>query len=149
MDILRMAFQTVIGGIFGLAVYLITGPLIIGADLVAAGWPMAIIIGGCAILVGWAPTLRRAFGRSFLAVGTAFMLLPFGAFFLSRAAYNDTVGTAPDAAAMLGAGAAGALVTGLGTVVGLILGSLFLIIGLILSLGGRREVVVVDRVVKG
>ena len=44
----------------------------------------------------------------------------------------------------LGAGLAGVAVTGLATFLGLILGAILLLFGLVLSLGGRREVVVVE-----
>lgn len=39
---------------------------------------------------------------------------------------------------------AGVAVTGVATFIGLIVGSILLLIGLVLSLGGRREVVIVE-----
>jgi hypothetical protein len=59
-------------------------------------------------------------------------------------AFNETVGDRTDAASMIGAGGGVALVAGVGTFVGLILGMLCLILGLVLALGGRREVIVVE-----
>ena len=44
----------------------------------------------------------------------------------------------------MGAGLAGVAVTGVATFLGIIVGTILLLIGLILSLGGRREVIVIE-----
>ncbi|TNC45935.1 hypothetical protein FHG66_19880 [Rubellimicrobium rubrum] len=74
-------------------------------------------------------------------------MLPLSAFLLSgRAASEVMSSTSPDgqAFAAIGAGLAGAVFTGVATFFGLILGSVAVITGLVLVLGGRREVVIVD-----
>lgn len=45
----------------------------------------------------------------------------------------------------LGAGLAGAAFTGVAAFIGLIGGGILIIIGLVLALGGRREVIIVER----
>lgn len=100
----------------------------------------------CGVLGFFAPTIRRAFGRGFLVLGAATFLLPISAFLLSGRAASEVVSSAEkgtEGFAAVGAGLAGVAFTGVATFVGLILGAVFLTIGLILSLGGRREVVVV------
>lgn len=99
-----------------------------------------------AVIITLAPNIRRCFGRGFLFVGAAVFLLPLSTFILSGVALNETVTAAAEAdkgLAVVGGVAAGGLVTGVATFFGLIFGSVLLIIGLVLSLGGRREVVVV------
>jgi hypothetical protein len=48
-------------------------------------------------------------------------------------------------ATVIGAGLEAALMTGAGTFIGLIFGTIFTILGLVLALGGRREVIVVTK----
>ena len=95
-----------------------------------------------ALLVAMAPTARRAFGRGFLVLGAAVFVLPLSALMLSGAAFNATITEDSSGAEALGAGIAGGLITGAASFFGFILGSVLLIAGLILALGGRREVVV-------
>lgn len=100
------------------------------------------------ILAVYAPTFRRAFGRLFLLVGSAVFMLPISALILSGRVASDMVGTAEqgtEALTAIGAGAAGVAVTGLASFVGFFLGAILLLIGLVLSLGGRREVLVIER----
>lgn len=104
--------------------------------------------GAIGTLCAFAPTIRRGFGRGFLAVGAALFVLPLSSMVLSSAAFSEVMATtAPEDAAFaaIGAGAAGGMVTIIAGTFGFILGSLFLLIGLILALGGRREVIVVER----
>lgn len=86
-----------------------------------------------------APTYRRAFGRGFLFSGVALFALPLSTFLLSGVTVNDTV-----SAAVIGGVVAGTLVTSVAAFIGLISGTIFLVVGLVLSLGGRREVIVVQ-----
>jgi len=145
MLVVRMLFQSVVGGAVGFVVYFVSAPMLIGIGLGNQPWLIGVSAGLCAAILGYAPTLRRALGRGFLLIGSAFLLLPFGAFFMAGRAFNDTVGDKTDAASIIGAGGGAALVTGIGTIVGLILGLLCLVIGLVLALGGRREVIVINQ----
>lgn len=108
---------------------------------------MLVLVAICGLLGYFAPTMRRAFGRGFLLLGAAVFALPISAFLLSGRAASEVVGAAEkgsEATAVIGAGLAGVAVTGVATFFGLILGSILLLVGLILSLGGRREVIVVE-----
>lgn len=97
------------------------------------------------MLYFFAPSIRRAFGRGFLLLGSSVFALPISAFFLSSRAAYEVINSAEEdseAFAALGAGLRGIAITGVATFVGVIIGAIMLIIGLILSLGGRREVIV-------
>jgi len=81
-------------------------------------------------------------------VGLCVLALPLSMLMLSSRVTADMVAqtTAENqASAAIGAGLAGTLVTGASAFVGIILGGILIIIGLVLSLGGRREVIVVNR----
>lgn len=100
------------------------------------------------VLATFAPTIRRALGRGFLILGACFVFLPISALMLSGRAANEVISGAEQAnqaAAAVGAGLAGVAVTGAATFFGLILGAICLIIGLVLALGGRREVIIIER----
>lgn len=106
-----------------------------------------ILLGG--LLGLFAPTIRRAFGRGFLLLGVSTFALPISTTLLSGRAVSEVVGSAGtgnEAAAAAGAGIAAVAMTGVATFVGVILGAIFLIVGLVLALGGRREVIVVKTV---
>jgi hypothetical protein len=114
---------------------------------VPAGMIALILL--CGAVCFSAPSIRRAFGRGFLMLGVSVFILPISTFLLSGRAASEVVRTAEDgseAMAAVGAGLAGVAITGAATFVGLILGSILLLIGLVLSLGGRREVIVVETV---
>ena len=101
----------------------------------------------CGVLCFFAPTIRRALGRGFLVLGSSVFVLPISAFLLSGRAASEVVSTAEkgsEAFAAVGAGLAGVAVTGIATFIGLIIGSILLLIGLLLSLGGRREVIIIE-----
>jgi hypothetical protein len=107
-----------------------------------------IVIATLTVLGAFAPTIRRAFGRGFLILGLTFFALPLSSLLLSGRAAQEVIATSADgteAAAAVGAGISIALITGIGTFVGLIVGFIFVILGLVLTLGGRREVIVVRR----
>lgn len=92
-----------------------------------------------------APTIRRAFGRGFLLLGASVFLLPLSMMLLSGRVTNDMVQTAEsgtETSTAVGAGIAGVLMTGVAGIIGFFVGAILLIIGLVLVLGGRREVVV-------
>lgn len=147
MRAVRFVLQALLGLIFGAGVALAVSPAIASfGGLDPEGSRMAtatfIIVGLTALLVAFAPTARRAFGRGFLSLGAAVFLLPLSALMLSGAAFNATITAESSGAEMLGAGLAGGVITGAASFLGFILGSVLLLAGLILSLGGRREVIV-------
>ena len=103
-----------------------------------------------AIIIIIAPTIRRCLGRGFILLAVCLFLLPVSTTFLSVEVSSQQIAEADQtddlevAAAYIGTGivtTASALVTGF---FGFFLGAVSLIIGLVLSLGGRREVVIVD-----
>lgn len=153
MEIVWAIIKALIGAFFGLLAGMAFAPLVI-----AFGWndPSTAPFWICAtlgtLLGGFAPTLRRAFGRGFLLVGVAVFALPVTSFLMAGRAVQDTVvqsgaasGSLEQAGVAVGAGLAGAMITGIGTLFGLVMGSILLITGLVLSLGGRREVIVIER----
>ena len=100
-----------------------------------------------------APTARRAFGRGFVLSGVLFLSAPLTGLLLSGRAASEVISDAQAAGGSeldIAATAAGAtigagLMTGLFSLVGLVIGGIFVILGLVLVLGGRREVIVVER----
>lgn len=151
MKIVSGAFRAIIGIIFGILAMLALVPALAAFDsgngkASAMGW---IVVAICALLGIFAPTIRRAFGRGFLVLGAAVFALPLSALLLSGRVANDAISQASAAdqgMAAAGAGLAGIAVTGMATFIGFIAGSILLLIGLILSLGGRREVIVIEKV---
>ena len=151
MKILGGLVRLIVGVAFGVLAALALMPLsasfYTGGDPGAGGVPLiagAILV--CAALCFFAPTLRRAFGRGFLLAGVSFAALPISMMFLTGKIAKDMVGNADagdQVTTAIGAGLGGAAVTGLATFVGLIVGGILIIIGLVLALGGRREVIVV------
>ncbi len=107
---------------------------------------------GVIVIVLFAPTVRRAFGRGFLLSGVLFLLLPLSTMLLSGTVASEMMTASAasgasegdQAATALGATLGAGLMTGLAAFVGLILGAVFVILGLVLALGGRREVIVVQ-----
>jgi len=102
------------------------------------------------VIVVLAPTIRRAFGRGFLILGVTAFLLPLSTLALSGRAAQEVISTsvaggAEQAATAVGATVGAGLITGFASFVGIILGIIFVVIGLVLVLGGRREVVVVPK----
>ena len=153
MNALSFIFKLIFGLVFGIATALVLSPALASftpADPESAAiayftFAVVLII---AVICAIAPTTRRSFGRGFLFMGAAFVVLPISALILSGTVGSQIIAEAGEegaAAAMVGAGAAGAVVTAAASFFGFILGGLSLLIGLILSLGGRREVIVVTR----
>ncbi|MFD2173974.1 hypothetical protein [Rhodobacter lacus] len=144
-------FRFIIGLAFGLACILVLSPAVAAFQSEQSSFAVSatiiVVLLVCA-LVTFAPNIRRAFGRSFLALGACFIFLPVSAMLLSGRATNEVVTQASandQAAAMIGSGLAGIAVTGFATFFGLILGAICVITGMVLVLGGRREVVIVER----
>lgn len=108
---------------------------------------MLVVLLISAALGFFAPTIRRAFGRGFLLAGVCLVALPISTMILSGKVAHDAISAArpeEQAGAAVGAGLAGVAMTGVSAFVGIILGAIFVITGLILALGGRREVIVVQ-----
>ncbi len=151
MEIFKATFKLLIGGVFGIAATFALSPAFAafvkddGSVLLAIVFGVTLI---SAALGMFTPTVRRAFGRGFLILGASVFALPISAFLLSGRAASEVVYAAEEvseALAAVGAGLAGIALTGVATFVGVILGTILLLAGLILALGGRREVVVIER----
>lgn len=148
MKIARIIFQIIVGIVFGIAAGLALSPLFaaIADGKGPAGFFVVFIL--AILLAAFAPTVRRAFGRGFLILGAAVFALPLSTFILSGVVSHEMVTGAAEgdkAYAAAGSVIAGGLMTSIAGLFGFVLGSISLIIGLILSLGGRREVVIVER----
>lgn len=148
MKVLRYIIQVLLGVFFAFLTLASLSPLFASFQS-TTGTTLAIIVGVIVIIfASIAPSIRRCFGRSFLILGAAIFLLPISAVVLSGVALNETVEMAADAdksSAILGGVLAGGLVTGLASFVGFVLGTILLVFGLVLSLGGTREVTIKGR----
>ncbi|TWI26949.1 hypothetical protein IQ24_04006 [Paracoccus sulfuroxidans] len=143
--------RALIGAVFGIISAVVLSPALAAflqqtdKNAAIAIWAIAAIM---AALGFFAPTIRRAFGRGFLMLGVCFLALPISTLLLTGRVTHELITSAPEndpAAAVIGAGLAGMAATGIATFVGLIAGAIFVIIGLVLALGGQREVIVIDR----
>ena len=151
MRALKGLFRVIIGVIFGVISALVLIPAVAAFDDKSSQYSVPATLAVIAIvtlLAFFAPTIRRTFGRGFLVLGVAVFALPLSMMLLSGRVTHDMVsaaGNANDQAlTAVGSGLAWIFVTGASAVIGFILGTIFLIIGLVLSLGGRREVTVVQ-----
>lgn len=152
MKIIRAIFRTLVGIVFGIGAAIVLIPALAAFNRPdstdASSMGMVAVVLFSAALALFAPTLRRAFGRGFLLVGVAFLALPFSTMALSGRVANDMVSAAAphdQTLAAVGTGIAGVMMTGAAGFIGIFGGAIFIIIGLVLALGGRREVVVFDR----
>ncbi len=150
MSIIKASFRILIGVLFGIGAAIALIPAFAAfttdQDSITPIIMMALVL-SCGALCFFAPTIRRSLGRGFLLLGASVFALPISAFLLSGRAASEVVNSAEEgseAFAAVGAGIAGVAVTGVATFVGVIIGTILLLIGLILSLGGRREVIVVE-----
>lgn len=150
MSILKAVLRVIIGVLFGVGSAFALSPAF-AAFTTNSDSTTPIVMLALVLLSGllcfFAPTIRRAFGRGFLLLGSSVFALPISAFLLSGRAAADVIGMAEEgseALAAVGAGLAGVAVTGIAMLFGVIIGSILLLIGLILSLGGRREVIIID-----
>lgn len=144
--------RTIVGLVFGVMSALALSPALASMTSNEGGGSapimmLAIIVIGAAFGF-FASSIRRAFGRGFLFTGVCLLALPLSTALLSGRAASDTVNSvaaSDQALTAVGAGLGAVALTGAAAFIGLILGGIFVITGLILVLGGRREVVVVDR----
>lgn len=152
MGIVKAVFRIIIGAVLGIGSAAALSPAFAAVMGTAPGSSTPIVI-YAVVLIGallglFAPTIRRAFGRGFLFLGVSVFALPLSTILLSGRVSSDMMtNVAADERAMtaVGSGLAGVVLTGAAGFIGFFLGTIFLILGLVLSLGGRREVVVVER----
>ncbi|MBB1248398.1 hypothetical protein [Rhizobium sp. G21] len=145
MGIVKAAVRILAGVLFGALAGLALAPAVAAFGSSHADRSLllvpAVALGG-AILAGLAPTIRAAFGRGFLIAGASFFSLPVSTILLTGKALLDLIIPGSDAAsgeASLLTGVAGLAVSGFVTLVSLVAGAIFVIIGLVLALGGRRR----------
>ena len=147
MKFFSTLFKVLVGVVFGIFAGAALSPLLASFSDGSGAVGLLVMMAAGGVLGGFAPTMRRAFGRGFLITGVCIFILPLSSLVLSGVVMNETVNAASEADkgyAVIGSGIAGGLFTGLASLVGFFLGTAFLITGLILSLGGRREVTVVQ-----
>lgn len=141
--------RTILGAVLGVICALVLSPALAAFQTDGSRAPtiaMLVIIAGVAALGFFAPSIRRALGRGFLLLGVSFFALPVSTLLLSGRAASEVVAASAQgdqAATAIGAGLGAAVMTGAGTFFGVIFGIIFTLLGLVLALGGRREVVVV------
>lgn len=143
---MRLVSKIIIGFVFGLLILIPLVPGMAAFSTEGGSAAIWIVLAVAIVLIAWAPTIRRAFGRGFLLLGAAVFVLPISTMLLSGRIAHDVVTTAPnggEVGAAVGTGLAGIALTGVSVIVGLFLGAVFLIIGLVLALGGRRQVEVI------
>lgn len=151
MFIVKASFRILVGVLFGIGSAIALTPAFAAFSTdqnTMTPIAMMSFVLLCGILCFFAPTIRRAFGRGFLVLGASVFALPISAFLLSGRAASEVISTAEEgseAFAAVGAGLAGVAITGVATFIGVIIGAILLLIGLILSLGGRREVIVIEK----
>jgi hypothetical protein len=150
MTFVRAVFRIIVGIVFGIGSTFALSPAFaafVGGEGTGATLAAVSLVLLCALVCFLAPTIRRSLGRGFLILGSATFVLPISALLLSGRVASETVAAATqgtEAGAAVGAGLAGIAVTGFAFFIGFTLGTVFLLIGAILSLGGRREVVVIS-----
>ncbi len=152
MAVLRTFINIIIGIVFGIVGAVALSPAFAAFNSDTSNistYVFAFVFVLIIALCAFAPTIRRGFGRGFLTVGSCFILLPISTLLLSGMVTNDMINDTAAVGGDVGSAAVGGtiatgLLTGASAFFGIILGGLFLIIGLILALGGRREVIVVE-----
>ena len=147
MGFIKGLFRLIVGAVFGLVAGMALSPAI-GAFANAkdggTAWVLLVVIAIGALLGVFAPTIRRAFGRGFLLAGVAVLALPLSAMLLSGRVLSEmSPELQGNSAKMAGAGIGAALMTGAAGFVGFFLGAILIIVGLVIALGGRRQVVMV------
>ncbi|MGI9370558.1 MAG: hypothetical protein ACR2O2_17145 [Ruegeria sp.] len=148
MKIIGYMFKIVIGLGLGLLTSLVMIPAFAtfhSEGESTSSYAMIIVTLAVAALCVFAPTIRRAIGRGFLSLGVAFFILPISAMLLTGRVATETMEETNDAATAVGAAIGGGLMTGMSTVVGFFMGTVFVVLSLVMLLGGRKEVVVVEK----
>jgi hypothetical protein len=108
-----------------------------------AGLVTSLIVGiFVLIIISTAPSIRQAFGRSFLILGLVVLTLPLSVLVLSSRVSSEIINRALEAAkgaTAIGALLASGIMTGVTGFVILFLGAIFIILGFALLLGRRRK----------
>lgn len=151
MGFIAGVFRLIVGAAFGLACALALSPALASIRPSPDGQAGPMMVWAVIALVaaaGWfAPSIRRSFGRGFLLLGLCLLALPLSTALLSGSAASEVINASAvedQGYAVIGAGLGAVAVTGVATFIGLILGSISIILGLVLALGGRREVIMVE-----
>jgi len=145
MKFISKAIATII---FGIIAFLASSP--IAAALVNAemnNYVFLAVFAVVALACFTAPTGRRAWGRGSLIAGALFLALPLTIGALSGIAAEEIISQAAadeQGATAVGATIGAGLMVGAASFVGFILGAIFIIFGLIMTLGGRREVIIIN-----
>lgn len=146
---MRLVSKILAGIIMGVIAILAASP--VAAVFVESGNSnivFAVVFGAVLLASILAPTGRRAWGRGSLLCGLLFVVLPISTLALSGQVTSDIVtnAAANDAgAAAIGATIGSGLMVGASMFIGFIFGAIFVILGLVLLLGGTRDVRIVDR----
>lgn len=144
-------FRLLIGAVFGFGCFIVLSPAL--AALLGSVPNASALVLAALVLVGalvglFSRSIRRAFGWSFLALALSVVALPLSTMLLAgRVAVeaSNAAEASERSATVVGAGIAGTLLTGGAAIIGFFLGAIFLVVALILLLGGRRQVILVDR----
>ncbi|UUP19479.1 hypothetical protein NTH_03982 [Nitratireductor thuwali] len=151
MSIIKALFRTVVGITFGIASMLALTPAFAAFLDRETNTPSPLIwlvVLLSAVLGFFAPTIRRAFGRGFLLLGLCVLALPISMMMLSGRVSSDMMAGAQEGTEVgtaIGSGIASLAMTGVSAFIGFFLGSILVIVGLVLALGGRREVILRER----
>jgi hypothetical protein len=144
-------FRLLIGAVFGFGCFIVLSPALaalLGSVPNASALVLAALVLVGALVGFFSRSIRRAFGWSFLALALSVVALPLSTMLLAGRVAVDASNAAEASersATVVGAGIAGTLLTGGAAIIGFFLGAIFLVIALILLLGGRRQVILVDR----
>lgn len=138
MIIAKAAFRILIGFFGAAAATALTPPFMAFTSAEDTVIPLVMIslvlLGG--VLCLFAPSIRRAFGRGFLALSASVFALPISPFLLSGRTASEVVGAAEagsEGFAAVEAGLAGIAVTGVAAFFGLNVVTILLLISLLLA----------------
>lgn len=150
-EIMRFVSKTLAVLVMGAIAVLAVSPL--AGALGQSGNSTAIfvtVLGIVAIVAIFAKSGRRAWGWGALINAMLFIALPVSTLLLSGAVANEMIteasGSDTTVATAVGATVGSGLLVGASAFFGFIFGAIFVVLGLVLTLGGAQEVVVVDKV---
>lgn len=146
---MRIVSKILAGLILGIIALLAASP-VAGAFVESGASNIVFLAVFATVMVAclFAPTGRRAWGRGSLLCGLLFFALPLSTLALSGMVASDMVtnASANDAGATaIGATLGTGLMVGASAFIGFIVGGIFVVLGLVLSLGGTRDVRIVDK----
>ena len=150
LGVVKAACKSLVGAIFGFLSVAALSPALAAFSRNDGETSVAVtlgIISFCVVLCIYTGTFRHAFGRGFLYLGCSVFALPISAFLLSSRVALDVANIIQDhsdGVALAAVGVAGVAITSVSALIGFFLGSILLIVGIVLVLGGRTEVIVVN-----